>query len=140
MDAHAQHAPPSGAHHEPHVLPLGLYLKTWGALLILTGITVGASYVDFGSVNLWIALGIATVKALLVAAIFMHLRYDHKFHSVILGMAVVFTVIFVGFTMFDTLTRGRTDAVRGDRPIDVHAPFEGTRSEEQLRERAAEKP
>ncbi len=121
--------------HVPHVLPLSVYLKTWGALLVLTAVTVGASYLDFGTANLWIALGIASIKALLVASIFMHLYYDHKFHSVIFGMALIFLVVFVGFTMFDTQTRGRADAMRADHPVDVRAPFAGTRSEQRIREK-----
>jgi cytochrome c oxidase subunit 4 len=143
MDAHAHGA--HGADHVPHVLPLSVYLKTWGALLALTAVTVGASYVDFGGANLWIAIFIASIKALLVASIFMHLKYDQKFHGVIFGMAVVFLVIFIGFTMFDTETRGRADAARADRPIDVQAPFAGSRSEERMRAKfapaaAAERP
>ncbi len=142
MDAHA-HA--HGADHVPHVLPLSVYLKTWGALLALTAVTVGASYVDFGSANLWIAILIATIKALLVATIFMHLKYDQKFHSVIFGMALIFLVVFIGFTMFDTETRGRGDSARADRPLDVKAPFAGSRSDERIRAKfapalAAEKP
>lgn len=133
MDAHA-HASSS---HTPHVLPLSVYLKTWGALLALTAVTVGASYVDFGKANIWIALLIASIKAILVASIFMHLYYDHKFHSVIIGSAVLFLVIFVGFTMFDTETRGRADAIQADHPVDVRAPFAGTRSEQRIRERFA---
>ena len=47
------------------------YLFTLIALLILTGVTVGASYVNFGSstVNVIVAMLIATMKASLVALI-----------------------------------------------------------------------
>jgi cytochrome c oxidase subunit 4 len=127
------HAHSPGGDHVPHVLPLSVYLKTWGALLAFTAITVGASYVDFGSANLWIAILIATTKALLVASIFMHLKYDQKFHSIIFGMALVFLVVFVGFTMFDTETRGRAESVEADRPLDPKAPFAGSRSEAKMR-------
>ena len=41
----------------------GVYVKTLIALLILTVITVGASYIDFGSGNIVIALFIATPGA-----------------------------------------------------------------------------
>ncbi len=138
LSRHDHHA--ASGEHVPHVLPLSVYLKTWGALLAFTAITVGASYVDFGSANLWIAILIATIKALLVATIFMHLRYDHKFHSVIFGMALVFLIVFVGFTMFDTETRGRADAAEADRPIDPRSPFAGSRSEEKARARFAPRP
>ena len=128
MSTHAEaHDHGHGGHggdHVPHVLPLKVYFATWGTLLVLTVITVGASYLDLGrSVNLGIALLIATIKALVVAAVFMHLRYDHKFHSVILFSAFLFLGIFISFTMFDTETRGRAEAVEGARPKDIKAPF-----------------
>ena len=44
--------------------------------MILTGITVGAAYIDLGSGNVVVALIIATGKASLVALFFMHLRWE----------------------------------------------------------------
>ena len=133
MDAHA-HPEGHGKDHVPHILPLSTYLKTWGALLVLTVVTVGASYVNFGSANLWIALLIASVKAATVALVFMHLYYDHKFHAVIFGVSLVFLAIFIIFTMFDTQTRGRADGIERERPADIKAPFAGTQAEQRLKE------
>jgi cytochrome c oxidase subunit 4 len=133
MDAHAHPAAP-GKDHVPHVLPLSTYLKTWGALLVLTAVTVGASYVNFGAANLWIALLIASVKAATVALVFMHLYYDHKFHAVIFGVSLVFLAIFIIFTMFDTQTRGRADGIERERPADIRAPFAGTQAEQRQKE------
>ena len=86
---------------------------------------VGASYVDFGSVNILIALGIATIKATVVALMFMHLRWDHKFHAIIFSFSLIFLAIFIAFTMYDTETRGRTDMTQADRSANVKAPFKG---------------
>jgi cytochrome c oxidase subunit 4 len=133
MDAHA-HTAGHGKDHVPHVLPLSTYLKTWGALLVLTAVTVGASYVNFGAANLWIALLIASVKAATVALVFMHLYYDHKFHAVIFGVSLVFLAIFIIFTLFDTQTRGRADGIERERPADIKAPFAGTQAEQKLKE------
>jgi cytochrome c oxidase subunit IV len=118
------HAHTTGGDHHPHVLPLRTYLLTWGALLVFTVITVGASYLDLGHAgNLFVALAIATTKALLVAAIFMHLRYDLRFHSVILGSSLIFLTIFISFTMFDTQARGRAEGVESERPGNIKTPF-----------------
>lgn len=112
-DGHHAHGGPD---HVPHVTPLPVYLKTFGALLMLTGVTVGVSYVNLGStVNLIIALIIATIKAVTVAALFMHLYADHKFHSVVFASSVVFLLVFVSFTMFDTEYRHRFGSVDGER-------------------------
>jgi cytochrome c oxidase subunit 4 len=128
---HAEHPPthghPSGSgDHVPHVLDLKVYLATFATLLVLTAITVAASYVDFGSANILIALLIATIKATTVALMFMHLRYDHKFHAIIFSFSLIFLAIFIAFTMYDTETRGRADAIQADRSANVKAPFKGT--------------
>src|SRR5688572_32113176 len=68
---HPGHSP--GPDHVPHVLPLWVYLATWGALMVLTIITVAVSYVDIGAFNLIVALLVATIKATIVALMFMHL-------------------------------------------------------------------
>lgn len=127
--AHAETTADHDAHHHgpdhvPHVSPLSLYLKTFGTLMVLTVITVGASYVNLGvTVNLIIALIIATIKATVVAAFFMHLAYDHKFHTIVFASSLVFLLIFVSFTMFDTSARGQFDPVKRNRPALMTDPF-----------------
>jgi cytochrome c oxidase subunit IV len=117
-----------GADHTPHVTPYKVYFATWAALVVLTAITVGASYVNFGPANLVIAVVIATIKAAIVGALFMHLLHDNKMHSLILVSGGLFLIIFIAFTMFDTEYRGKADAVEGERPADITRPFEGTKS------------
>lgn len=120
-DAHAHHQKPD---HVPHVTPFPIYMKTFGALLVLTAVTVGVSYVNLGTtVNLIIALFIATIKATVVAALFMHLIADHRFHTIILVSGFVFLGIFVAFTMFDTEERGQLNRIEGRRPHDSTNPF-----------------
>ena len=54
-----------------------MYMAVLAALAVGTVLTVVASRVEFGgSMNVVIALAIATVKASLVAAIFMHLKWE----------------------------------------------------------------
>lgn len=92
-----------GSHaHEPHAVPPSVLLGVFAALLVLTGLTVGVTYVDLGALNIWIALGIAVVKAALVALYFMHLRYDSPFNGIILIVALVFVVLFIGLAILDT--------------------------------------
>ena len=130
-DAHGGH----GADFAPHVLPISTYFLTWVALIVLTVITVAASYFNFGNWNFVIAIIIATTKACVVAAIFMHLRYDRKFHAIIFSFSLIFLGIFIAFTMYDTETRGRTDAKQADRPVSVQTPFAGGKEEQELKER-----
>ncbi|MCG8510585.1 MAG: cytochrome C oxidase subunit IV family protein, partial [Rhodospirillales bacterium] len=76
------HAHAGEAHHA-HVVPLSLLAGVFGALLFLTLITVAATWIDLGALNVWVAVGIAVVKAAFVALYFMHLRWDSPFNSMV---------------------------------------------------------
>jgi cytochrome c oxidase subunit IV len=94
-------------HHDDHgiahVASKKVLLGTWGALMILTIITVGATFVDFGSgVNLAIAMAIAVVKATLVILFFMHLFYDKLFHTVLVIAGILAATLFVTFCLMDS--------------------------------------
>lgn len=71
-------------------------------LLIFTIITVAISYVDFGNdlVNIGIGLLIATFKAFLVAAYFMHLISEKKLVYTVLTFTGVFFVGLMFLTLF----------------------------------------
>lgn len=103
------HTQDSDLAHEPH--SSGIYVKTLIALLILTVITVGASYIDFGSGNVVIALFIASIKATLVALFFMHLRYDKPVNIVIATAGFLFLGIFLMFCFIDFDTRDDAKAL-----------------------------
>ncbi len=87
--------------HDTHVEDSSIYLKTLILLFILTGITVGASYIDFGSGNVAIALFIASVKAILVALFFMHLAHDKPINGIIAIAGFIFLGIFLMFDLLD---------------------------------------
>lgn len=99
-------------HGMSHVLPMKVLLGTWGALMVLTILTVAVAKLpifDFGaSPNLLIAMVIATVKATLVCLYFMHLRYDKLFHTVVFISAILLATLFVSFALMDS-TQYQTD-------------------------------
>ncbi len=77
------------------------YIVIGIVLLVLTGVTVGLSYVDFGSHtrNVIIGMIVATFKAGLVAAIFMHLKGERA----TIWRVLFFTLIFVAGLFLLTL-------------------------------------
>ncbi len=83
---------------------ISVYKKVFIALLILTILTVLASYFEFGGI-VWIAVGvglaIATFKAYLVAANFMHLN-DEKpiIYQTLIGTLFAFIILFFMPTMW----------------------------------------
>jgi cytochrome c oxidase subunit 4 len=108
--AHAggHHAHDDGAVHV-HIASSQFYWGIFAALIILTIATVRVSYYDFGSANIIIAILIATMKASLVAAFFMHLRHDKLFNTVAFLAAFLFLGIFILLTYDDLGYRGRVD-------------------------------
>lgn len=85
-----------------HVVPLKVLVGVFLALLVLTFLTLAATWVDLGELNLLVALGIATAKAALVALFFMHLRYDHPFNAVLFVAGLIFLTAFLAITTLDT--------------------------------------
>jgi len=85
-----------------HVVPMPVLLAVWGALVVLTVVTVAATWIDLGRFNLLLAMAIATVKASLVLLYFMHMRYDRPFNAVVFVAALAFVGLFVGITLIDT--------------------------------------
>ena len=77
------------------------YAAVLSALLVLTVITVGASYLDFGAANIVIAIAIATVKASLVALFFMHLKDDNPVNAMILVSCFLFLGLLLTFCLLD---------------------------------------
>ena len=78
--------------HEVHA-HVTKYLMVGGLLLAFTVITVALSYVNFGTqkANVAVALLVATFKAGLVAAIFMHLSAEKR----LIYRVLIFTGFFV---------------------------------------------
>jgi cytochrome c oxidase subunit 4 len=106
--AHHAHKDDGAVH--AHISSAGFYLAVFLALIFLTALTVGQSYVDLGRLNLIAVIAIATIKASLVVSFFMHLRYENKFNVLIFLSGIFFIGVFFAYTMNDTERRGELDA------------------------------
>ena len=102
MTTHESHDETSAHHSVGHVVPIRVLAKTAFMLLLLTALTVWAASMDFGNVNIWIALSIAALKGSLVVLFFMHLRYDRPFNGVLFMAALGFVALFISFALTDT--------------------------------------
>ena len=80
------------------------YLFVYFALLAGTGLTVWASFIQFGSreINIAVALAIASVKAFLVVAYFMHLISERKMIYCVMGFTAFFFAGLMGLTIWST--------------------------------------
>ena len=84
-----------GGHNSPEDIKkeTRVYLLVFAALAALTVITVAVSYLDMNrSQAITVALFVATIKASLVAAFFMHLLSEQKFIYAVLALTMVFFI------------------------------------------------
>jgi cytochrome c oxidase subunit 4 len=89
-----------------HIIPIRTYLIVFALLMVLLVITVAVSLFDFGMLNLFVALSIATVKAGLIMAYFMHLRYSSKLIWIFAGLGFFGLIIMILIAMGDYVARG----------------------------------
>lgn len=77
-----------------HVVP---YFLVFGALVVLTGVTVAIAFVHFPTelINVLIALAVAIVKGTLVAYFFMHLKYEGKLIYIMVVVPLILCVLIV---------------------------------------------
>ena len=89
-----------------HVSPKSTYYSIFGALMVLTAVTVGVAFVNLGALNFPVAIGIAITKATLVILFFMHAKYSSTLTKMFVATAFFFLFILLGLTMTDYLSRG----------------------------------
>ena len=87
------------------VIPPTTYYLVFAALIGLTLLTVGISFLDLGAGHTVAGLAIAVVKALLVALFFMHLLYSDKANWLAIGAGLFWLGILLVLTLSDYLTR-----------------------------------
>ncbi len=91
---------------EHKIVPVGVYIAVFGALIVGTGLTYWVATFDLGRFNIVMALLIACVKASLVILFFMHILYSTKLTKaiVITGFGTLLILFF--FTLTDLVSRG----------------------------------
>jgi cytochrome c oxidase subunit 4 len=90
-----------------HVVSRKIYFGIFGALMVLTALTVWvANFTLPGPLNAIVALSIAVLKATLVVLYFMHVRYSSKLTWVFVCAGIIWLIILFAFTLSDFLTRG----------------------------------
>ena len=71
-------------------------------LFFLTWLTVFVVNIDLGDANIYIAMGIAVVKATFVALYFMHLRWDRQVNSIVFVGSLAAVALFIALAMTDS--------------------------------------
>jgi cytochrome c oxidase subunit 4 len=97
-----------------HVTPKPIYYAIFGALMVLTAVTVGVSFIPLGVANFPVAISIAVFKASLVILFFMHVKYSSRLTKMVVGMAFFFLGILLLLTLTDYLSRGWFTSPQGN--------------------------
>ena len=90
--------------HEEHH-GYGIYLLTWIALILLTGVTVTVAGMQLQAWSVTVALLVAAVKGTVVVLWFMHLKEEMPMFAIMLIVAIITLAVFIGVTFFDILFR-----------------------------------
>ncbi len=98
----SEHGQSKDGYDFAHPISIPLMLSVFGALLALTILTVAQASFDIGSLDIVIVMVIATIKAGLVMAFFMHLAYDKPFNVIVFLSSFAFVALFLIFTMGDS--------------------------------------
>jgi cytochrome c oxidase subunit IV len=100
---------------EHHIVSPVTYAIILGCLLVFTGLTVWASFIDMGDTTLplglvlhWnpiVAIAIACTKMTLVVLFFMHVKYSTKLTKLTVGSGIFTFLVLIGMTLTDYFTR-----------------------------------
>ncbi len=103
------------AEHESlhHITPFSVYMKVAIALFVLTFLTIGFHSIReyLGPAAALVAFAIAAVKAYLVMAYFMHLKYDIPLNRLIFATGFFFLLLLFAITALDIWSRVPVESI-----------------------------
>jgi cytochrome c oxidase subunit 4 len=88
-----------------HIVSPVIYVIVFVSLLVFTGLTVGASYIEMGIFNPIAAIAIACIKAVIVVLFFMHVKYSSKLTKLTVFCGLFTFLALVGMTLADYFSR-----------------------------------
>ena len=92
------------ADHEEHSVNYRLYVITWVWLLVLSATALGLGYAPINEkLKAFLLVCTTLAKILVIAAIFMHLRYERLNLILLTFVPLILAVILFSFTFPETL-------------------------------------
>jgi cytochrome c oxidase subunit 4 len=91
-------------HHDQHSISYKTYFMTWIWLLVLTSLALGLGYTHINEkLKAFLLVCTTLAKILVIAAMFMHLRYERVNLILITLAPLILAVILFSFTFPETL-------------------------------------
>jgi cytochrome c oxidase subunit 4 len=88
-----------------HIPSPASYALVFVALIALTCLTVGVSFLELGAWHTTVGVGIGVVKAILVALFFMHLWHSTRVTWLAVAAGLFWLGIMMVLTLSDYMTR-----------------------------------
>ena len=82
--------------HEGGHASVGFYWMIGIILAVLTGLEVAAYYMELGSFEVPLLLGLSVAKFILVVAFFMHLKFDSRIFTFVFSAGLVLATFMIG--------------------------------------------
>ncbi len=83
-----------------HIVPYRTFLIVLAVLIVLTLVSVVITKIYLGALTVFIALMIAVVKSSFVLRVFMHLKFESKFFT----LMIVGVSLLIGLVIFGTIS------------------------------------
>lgn len=90
---------------EHHVVGPMTYSIIFGILLLCTLLTVLAAHIEMGVLNPIVALGIATLKGIIVILFFMHVKYQSRLIKMTVAAGFFTFLVLITMTLSDYMSR-----------------------------------
>jgi len=88
-------------HAQQH--PIGLYLKVWGLLFVLSTLSYLVDYFHFQGYMRWgLIITFMLLKAGLIVAVFMHMAWERLALMYAILVPPVLVLVFVGIMVFES--------------------------------------
>jgi cytochrome c oxidase subunit 4 len=91
----------------PSRITSGTHVKSFAALIVLTLVSFGASYLHLGVFEMPVALAIAAMKVSVVGLFFMSLFEETSSNRLAAVAGVLFVLMLLTFAVADIVMRGR---------------------------------
>jgi cytochrome c oxidase subunit 4 len=91
--------------HSTALITPRTYVVVFVALIVLTVVTVGLSFLELGPWHLVAGMGIGVVKAVLVILFFMHVLHSDRLTWIVIAAGFFWLALLIGGTIADYLSR-----------------------------------
>jgi cytochrome c oxidase subunit 4 len=88
-----------------HIVTPKTYLAVYITLLIATGLTTGAAFIDLKQFNPVLALAIACFKAVIVILFFMHVYFSSRLMKLTVAAGFFTFIVLIMMTLSDYMSR-----------------------------------